>query len=94
MLSEGLEGWELHLAGNRGTRPVDTEYYSQLERAAAGKPIVLHPDLPFAELKDLYGRATIYWHASGYGQDVTKDPVKFEHFGITTDAVVEAALSL
>lgn len=84
MLSEGLEGWELHLAGNRGTRPVDTEYYSRLECAAAGKPIVLHPDLPFSELKDLYGRATIYWHASGYGQDVTKDPVKFEHFGITT----------
>jgi len=45
---------------------------------------VLHPDLPFAELQDLYARAAIYWHASGYGQDERRDPVKFEHFGITT----------
>ncbi len=84
MLAEGLRGWELHLAGNRGTRPVDEEYYAGLERAAAGMPIVLHPDLPFPELKDLYARAAIYWHASGYGEDVSKNPVKFEHFGITT----------
>ncbi|MDP6508835.1 MAG: glycosyltransferase family 4 protein [Chloroflexota bacterium] len=79
-----LEGWELHVAGNRGTRPVDAAYYAGLERAAAGAPVVLHPDLPFAELQDLYARAAIYWHASGYGQDERRDPVKFEHFGITT----------
>ena len=84
MLEEGLRGWELHLAGNLGTRPVDEEYYAGLERAATGAPIVLHPDLPFPELKDLYARAAIYWHASGYGQDVSKNPVQFEHFGITT----------
>ena len=84
MVDEGLQGWELHLAGNRGTRPVDAEYYAGLERAAAGAPIVLHPDLPFADLKNLYAKAAIYWHASGYGQDENKDPVKFEHFGITT----------
>ncbi|MDP6348716.1 MAG: glycosyltransferase, partial [Chloroflexota bacterium] len=79
-----LEGWELHVAGNRGTRPVDAAYYAGLERAVAGTPVVLHPDLPFAELQDLYARAAIYWHASGYGQDERRDPVKFEHFGITT----------
>ena len=79
-----LAGWELHVAGNRGTRPVDAEYYAGLERAAAGAPVVLHPDLPFADLQELYARAAIYWHASGYGQDERKNPVKFEHFGITT----------
>ena len=45
---------------------------------------MLHPDLPFADLQELYARAAIYWHASGYGQDERKNPVKFEHFGITT----------
>jgi glycosyltransferase involved in cell wall biosynthesis len=79
-----MQGWELHLAGNRGTRPVDQDYYAGLERAAAGLPIVLHPDMPFPDLKDLYARAAIYWHASGYGEDVSKSPVTFEHFGITT----------
>ncbi len=84
MLAEGLRGWELHLVGNRGTRPVDAEYFAGLERAAAGTPIKLRPDLPYAELKRLYAKSAIYWHASGYGEDVSKNPVKFEHFGITT----------
>ena len=32
----------------------------------------------------MYGAAKIYWHASGYGEDEQRDPIKFEHFGITT----------
>ena len=29
----------------------------------------------------LYGKSSIYWHATGYGED---NPKKFEHFGIST----------
>jgi glycosyltransferase involved in cell wall biosynthesis len=32
----------------------------------------------------LYNESAIYWHASGYGEDEERDPVRFEHFGITT----------
>ena len=90
MLRRGLAGWELHLAGNKGPRKVDEEYFDNLKRAAAGLPVTLHPDLSFDELKKLYARASIYWHASGYGENPNKNPVKFEHFGITT---VEAMAS-
>ena len=38
----------------------------------------------------LYAQSAIYWHASGFGEDEKKEPVKFEHFGITT---VEAMAS-
>jgi len=90
MIDEGLEGWELHLAGGKGSRPVDDRYFDKLGRMADGLPVVLHPDIPFEALRDLYSKATIYWHASGYGSNVNKDPVMFEHFGITT---VEAMAS-
>lgn len=35
----------------------------------------------------MYGKAKIFWSASGYGIDEKKEPKRVEHFGIT---VVEA----
>jgi glycosyltransferase involved in cell wall biosynthesis len=51
---------------------------------------VIHTDVPFDELVRLYGESAIYWHASGFGEDENREPIKFEHFGITT---VEAMAS-
>ncbi len=33
---------------------------------------------------DIYSKAKIYWHASGYGEDLTLHPDFAEHFGIST----------
>ena len=44
-------------------------------------------DAPGAELADLYGRASIFWHAAGLGEDTEDDPNRMEHFGIS---IVEA----
>ena len=44
-------------------------------------------------LKDIlneYKLAKIYWHASGFGEDLETHPEKAEHFGITT---VEAMIN-
>ena len=46
-------------------------------------PICFHVDLPFSELRKLYEAASIYWHATGYGERESRDPIRFEHFGIT-----------
>jgi glycosyltransferase involved in cell wall biosynthesis len=35
-------------------------------------------------LKSLYERASIFWHAAGYGEDENLWPVYSEHFGIST----------
>ena len=40
-------------------------------------------DLPFAELRKLYEEASLYWHATGYGEREDRNPIRFEHFGIT-----------
>jgi glycosyltransferase involved in cell wall biosynthesis len=90
MVDEGLMDWELHLAG--GTTPglEHEQYLQRIYTESAGYPIKIHLDIPFGELVKLYGDSTIYWHASGFGEDEKKDPIKFEHFGITT---VEAMAS-
>jgi len=75
--------WSLHLAGF----VADPAYLDVVRAAADGLPVVLHPDLPRADLDALYGRASLCWHACGLGVDPQQDPERLEHFGI---AVVEA----
>jgi glycosyltransferase involved in cell wall biosynthesis len=79
------EGWSLHLVG--GCSEADQPYLDQVRAAAEGLPVELHVDAPGAELADLYGRASIFWHAAGLGEDVEDDPNRQEHFGIS---IVEA----
>ena len=81
------QGWELHLAGAIADDPRHQGALDELRTLAAGAPIVLHPNVPFAELRRLYNEATIYWHATGFGTDPQVVPSAQEHFGIS---VVEA----
>lgn len=90
MCREGLNGWTLRLAGHQSQRNIDLAYTDDLRRRAQGHPIEFAIDAPFAELQRFYGEAQIYWHAAGYGERVERNPVKFEHFGIS---VVEAMAS-
>jgi glycosyltransferase involved in cell wall biosynthesis len=84
MVDNGLRGWEFHIAGSVGQDAVDRDYFRQVQTAAQGYPIVVHRNIEQAELRALYAAARIYWHASGYGENERRDPIKFEHFGITT----------
>ncbi|HEY8544195.1 MAG TPA: glycosyltransferase family 4 protein, partial [Acidimicrobiales bacterium] len=82
------EGWELHLVG--GCAPEHRPYFEQVEAAAEGLPVVLHPDASGAELRRLYGEASVFWHAAGLGEDAEKHPERQEHFGITTVEAMSA----
>ena len=89
MLCEGgLTGWELHLVG--GCSEADRPYLEQVLRDAEGLPVQVHVDASGDELRRLYGAASIYWHASGLGEDDEADPDRFEHFGITTAEAMSA----
>ena len=77
--------WTLHLVG--GCSPEYREYAMAVKRAAVGLNVKVHLNAPGSLVQDLLGRASIYWHATGYGEDVTTHPDRFEHFGIS---VVEA----
>jgi glycosyltransferase involved in cell wall biosynthesis len=81
----GLSGWEYHLVGGCDLeQPEQRAYLAQVEAAARGYPIVLHVNAPLPDLHRCYGEASIFWHATGYGEDEERDPDSFEHFGITT----------
>jgi glycosyltransferase involved in cell wall biosynthesis len=84
LVDEGLKGWELHLVGGSTPGEVHQKYLADVKALAEGYPIFVQPDVEYPDLLKLYNESAIYWHASGYGEDEERDPVKFEHFGITT----------
>lgn len=81
-------GWELHLVG--GCSPEHRPYLERVRREARGLPVVFHVDAPGAELRDLYGRASVFWHATGLGEDGDRRPHRLEHFGISTVEAMSA----
>jgi len=85
MVDEGLNGWQLILAG--GADVGATGYLEKLKSQSRGYPIEVLENLPFEKVQDLYGKAKIFWNASGYEIDENENPEKVEHFGMV---IVEA----
>ncbi len=72
--------WRLVLAG--GTTK-ENQYYERVRKKANNKNmnIEIMPNLNNSALKQLYSRASIFWHACGLNE---MDPHLIEHFGMTT----------
>jgi glycosyltransferase involved in cell wall biosynthesis len=82
---KGGKKWRLILAG--GIEVGADKYLKRLRNMIADYPIEIIESPDYKKLLSLYGKAKIFWSASGYGIDEEKEPLKVEHFGI---AVVEA----
>ncbi len=82
MADAGLKNWEFKLIVN--VKNKDKEKLSKLKELSEGYKIELIENIPNKELWRYYSRAKIYWHATGYGEDLEKYPEKAEHFGIST----------
>ena len=65
-------------------RDDDKADFDTLTKKTKGYPIEFLVNKTNDELWDIYSRAKIYWHASGYGEDLEKHPEFAEHFGIST----------
>ena len=84
-------GWRLVLAGGGD----DPGYVEELRGRAARLAAEVRVEVPRDELLDLYSRASLFWHAAGYGQDARRYPERLEHFGITTvEAMAHGAVPL
>jgi len=81
----GLKEWRLILAG--GLKKEDQNYFNKLIKKARGLPVEFLTNATISQLKKLYGQASIFWHAAGFGEDENLHPERMEHFGIV---VVEA----
>ena len=82
LVTQGLTGWKLHLVG--GCQQSHADYLERVRAEATGLPVHFHIDATGKELQDLYGRASIYWHAAGFGENERRHPERLEHFGIST----------
>ncbi len=88
LVERGLEGWTYHLAGGCERRHMN--YLEEVTELARGLPVEIHVGATGAQLKDLYSRASIYWHATGLGENEKAFPERLEHFGITTVEAMSA----
>lgn len=84
------DGWELHFAGSVGDDDESAEFVAALAQSAKGVPVTFHFNATLGELRELYRRAALYWHATGYGLPADDYPAKQEHFGITTVEAMSA----
>lgn len=85
IIDNGLSDWKLIIVG--GIEVGADDYLEKLEKSAEGYPIEIIKSPDFKTLKELYGKAKIFWSASGFEESEEKNPEKVEHFGIS---VVEA----
>lgn len=81
----GVGDWRLSFVG--GADAVSRNYVMRIRRAAQGLPVDVHVNAKREVVDDVLSKSSIYWHASGFGEDEQQHPERFEHFGIS---VVEA----
>jgi glycosyltransferase involved in cell wall biosynthesis len=82
MVDQGLRNWKFIAVVS--FLKENEKYLDKLEDIVKNYPIKIIKNSSFAELEKLYNAAKIYWHATGFGEDLEEHPERAEHFGITT----------
>ena len=81
-ISGKIPAWKFILAVS--VKESEEGDFDNLREKAKGYPIEFLVNKTYDELWEQYSRAKIYWHASGFGEDLEKHPEFAEHFGIST----------
>lgn len=77
-------GWEYYCVGGLRDSAEHRAFFDSLRAAAEGTRAHFVANVAREELRGLYERASIFWHAAGYGEDEAARPELAEHFGIST----------
>jgi len=77
-------GWEYVCLGGVAPDVDDRGYFEEVREAAAGHPVRLLANPSDEVIREAYERASVFWHAAGYGQDERLHPERLEHFGMST----------
>lgn len=82
MIDAGLGDWKFVMVV--GIKDSDWENFKKLKEMSKGYPIKIIDNPSNEKLWENYSKAKVYWHATGFGEDLEKFPEKAEHFGIST----------
>lgn len=88
LTDQGLKNWKFVVAAS--VKSTDLSDFQKMQATAAGYPISFVVNATNEDLWSYYNRAKIYWHASGFGEDLEKHPERAEHFGISTAEAMSA----
>ncbi|HRN70581.1 MAG TPA: glycosyltransferase family 4 protein [Candidatus Woesebacteria bacterium] len=88
LVDQGLKDWKFVIAAS--VRTNDLSDFQKMQSAAAGYPISFIVNATNDDLSKIYNQTKIYWHASGFGEDLEVHPEKAEHFGISTVEAMSA----
>ena len=62
----------------------DKPLVAKLKEESRGLNVRIIENCSFETLREIYQEAKIYWHASGFGENLKHHPERAEHFGIST----------
>ncbi len=82
LMDGGLRGWKFLIAVS--LEDTNDEKFVRMRNSAKGYPIEFLINASHDKLWKEGAKAKIYWHATGYGEDLSKNPHLAEHFGIST----------
>lgn len=82
MIKNGLKNWKFVLGVSVSDE--DKKIFDAIQKTTEGFPIKFLVNENNKKLWDTYNRSKIYWHASGYGENLKEHPEYAEHFGIST----------
>jgi len=82
MIKMGLPDWKFVLAVS--VKKGDQKIFETFKESTKDYPIEFIINKNNNDLWDIYSKSKIYWHASGFGEDLGKHPEYAEHFGIST----------
>ena len=82
LIDKGLKNWKFVLAVS--IQEKDQNAFEEVKKKTAGYPVDFLVNKNNNELWNIYSKAKIYWHATGFGEDLVKNPEYAEHFGIST----------
>ena len=90
MVDAGLKGWIFLIAVS--VRDSEKSKFEEMRKLAKGYPIQFIVNSSNEQLGKIYSKAKIYWHASGFGEDLEAHPEFAEHFGISTVEAMSAGV--
>jgi glycosyltransferase involved in cell wall biosynthesis len=82
MVDKGLKNWKFVIVVSYIEKY--KEKLEELKKMAKGYCIEFIENSSWEDLSKTYLKSKIYWHASGFGEDLRKNPERAEHFGIST----------